>query len=117
MRYVFIRAVIFSVSVLPFGNGVFVLSCSVLNLNENESKVDASLVGARETLTGEDIPDGLLVSEPSVRKRASGSTRLWHDMRQYRSFFKNEPLTSRVEAPQRSWSILGSTQKDARKRE
>ena len=87
-----IRAVIFSVSVVPFGNGVFVLSCSVLNLNENESNVDASLVGARETLTGEDIPDGLLVSEPSVRKRASGSTRLRHDMRQYRSFFKKRTL-------------------------
>ena len=38
-------------------------------------------------------------------------------MRQYRSFLQNEPLTFRVEAPPRSRSILGSTQKDARKRE
>ena len=59
----------------------------------------------------------LMVSKPSVSNRVSGSTRLGHDMRQYRSFFKNEPLTFRVEAPPRSRSILGSTQKDARKRE
>ena len=71
-----------------------------------------------ETLTSKDIPDGLLedtmclmVSKPSVSNRASGSTRLGHDMRQYRSFFKNEPLTFRVEAPPMSRSILGSTRK------
>ena len=56
----------------------------------------------------------LVVSKPSVSNRASGSTRLGHDMRQYRSFLQNEPLTFRVEAPPRSPSILGSTQKDAK---
>ena len=108
----------------PRGTSTSRLMSNASVVQKRGSRSPANSFKDSETLTSKDVPDGLLedtvclmVSKPSVSNRASGSTRLQHDMRQYRSFFKNEPLTFRVEAPPRSRSILGSTQKDARKRE
>ena len=83
----------------PGGTSTSRLMSSASVVQKRGSRSPANSFKDSETLTSKDIPDGLLedtvclmVSKPSVSNRASGSTRLGHDMRQYRSFFQKRTL-------------------------